>query len=168
MKLLAQSEVPTNLPFFHLAYVAAADMQYNQPPGLALVMACLILYYLLQKKAKWIIAVVTIPLLAAAFALLFLPVGGHPTVDTLKRMREIRGVVHGRLEQGLPIPLDVAKLGVTNPRDGWSTKFRIEKKHGQGYVFYEIRSAGRDREFNTDDDGISRESSDHRPAASGL
>jgi hypothetical protein len=159
MRLLAHSEVPTDLPFFHLAYLAAADMhyQYRQTPGVALLMACLILCYLLQKKAKWIIAMVTVPLLGLALVLMLVPVsvpGGHPTMDTVMRMSEIDSIVRRRLQQGLPIPLDAAKLGVRNPRDGWSTKFRMEKKHEQGCGFYEIRSAGRDRKFNTDDDRV--------------
>lgn len=158
MRIVAQTEVPVNPSFMHLAYVSA-----TQPNGFGsasiLILGIVAYYFIQKKKWPWKVGLLALVIAASAVWLQYAPVHyQYPAWVSESRAEEIRIAVDDLRYHGKPVPQDLDQLELKSgarfesKRDAWGHRYRITRSGTGRDVDYRIVSAGKDGKFGTSDD----------------
>lgn len=159
MRIMAQTEVPANPSFMHLAYIAAT--QVGSPLGVVtdVLIVGLVVYYLIQRKSwVWKTGLVVAMIAAGFLPSAVLPVRySHPEGITRMWARTIHSRIERLQQDHKPVSTSVLQLQrdcsmIKHTRDVWGLRFRVTSDKEGKETKYRVVSAGRDGEFNTKDD----------------
>ena len=173
MKIIAQSTVSTSPSYLHLGYVSGGILRADRPyDGLAVGLALLGLLLLAKLRAVttagktsthvvlrgWPGCMIGATVILAGLMLLWLgPKTRMPQIYTIKQMMEAVQRIERTLQRSGPAPVSEAavRADLAGLDDEWQRPLRITCVR-QSPPVYEVRSAGRDGLFNTQDDRVQR------------
>jgi hypothetical protein len=173
MKIIAQSTVPTSMPYVHLGYTAAT---ITRPDGVLLVTGLLLMLAGAAVFGSWLAGRIfprlaflgrrPLLMLAGGTVLLFCGIVGgglafrhsrevpvYPNGWTWMNAEMILQEIGKMKEAGQPIPTELTEdqFG-TRVQDAWGHPMRLQVSGEAGAEKYSIISAGPDGTFGTDDD----------------
>lgn len=184
MKIVSQSTILKKSPYYHLAYLAASSKtpsRGNLGAGLLILIFGCILSLRFKKpeqetkgiSSRFSLAFRKENKIRLTFGLLCLVIGiammslsyhygetryNHPRRMTKVRMFTLSHLISMHLEEGEPIPENMAllswkwQLPASRIQDAWSNEMKLQKITEDGAIKYLITSAGKDRIFGTEDD----------------
>lgn len=169
MRIIAQTEVPVNPSFMHLAYTAATDTATTFGPIACILILGLVFHNIIQHKGrKWrnatLLAMVGLCALAYAIA----PVRyAYPGELTQSRAHMIHSRIEWLQAAHKPVPTSTEQLlderdPTEQADDAWGHRFRISRADSAEGAVYRVISAGEDGEFGTPDDITEPQPKRHR------